>query len=86
MRSEPTDMRDPSPPDGAWQATAQHGACSPTTPADIPTGSRQRRRAWMQVHVSVSPLTANQPLAGAWRDRRRGRLVGRRPTTRPDQA
>jgi hypothetical protein len=40
----------------------------------------------MQVHVSVDPLTAHQPLAGTWRDRRRGRLVGQMPTSRPDQA
>jgi hypothetical protein len=39
----------------------------------------------MQVHVSVYPLTAHQPLAGTWRDRRRGRLVGRMPTPRPEQ-
>jgi hypothetical protein len=45
-----------------------------------------RRCAWMQWHVSVYHLTAHQPWAGTGRDRRRGRLVGRRPTTRPAQA
>ena len=53
MRSEPKDMRAPSPPDGSWQATAHHGACAPKTPADPPTCSRQRRRAGMPVHGSV---------------------------------
>jgi len=36
--------------------------------------------------VSVSLLTVHQPWAGTWQDRRRGRLVGRIPTTRPDHA
>jgi hypothetical protein len=38
----------------------------------ITDGSRQRRRAGMQIHVSVYPLTAHQPSAGTWRDMRRG--------------
>jgi hypothetical protein len=40
----------------------------------------------MQIHGSVSPLTAHQPWAGTWWDRRRGRLVGGMLTTRPDHA
>jgi hypothetical protein len=40
----------------------------------------------MQIHGSVSPLTAHQPWSGTWRDRRRGRLVGGMLTTRPDHA
>ena len=35
---------------------------------------------------SVSPLTAHQPMAEAWRDMRRGRLVGQRPTPGRGQA
>ena len=40
MRSEPKDRRAPSPPDGAWQATAHHGACAPTN-ACRPTDGQQ---------------------------------------------
>src|SRR5262249_13881586 len=48
--------------------------------------SWQSRRAGMPVHGSVYPLTAHRPLAGTGGDRRRGRLVGRTPTTGPDHA
>jgi hypothetical protein len=40
----------------------------------------------MQLHVRVYHFTANQQLSGTWRDMRKGRIVGRRPTTRQDQA
>ena len=42
MRSGPKDMRDPSPPDGAGQATAHHGACAPKTPCR-PTDVQQAK-------------------------------------------
>jgi hypothetical protein len=54
MRSEPKERRDTSPPDGAWQATAQQGACSPKMPADTQVCRRQRREH--SVMLTEDPL------------------------------
>src|SRR5262249_13723179 len=68
-------MRDASPSDGAWQATAHHGACSPQTPADTSTGSRQRRPAGLPGHGSAYPLTVRQLWWGRGGTGAGGRLI-----------
>jgi hypothetical protein len=61
-----------------------HGRLPPTM-ARVHRQGLRTRRAGIQGHVSVEHVTAPQPLAGTWRDRCRGRMVGRMPTPGPDR-